>query len=238
MRLLSPEDVLAMDRENLLTLGPRDIGDRQLTPAEIRHILERLDALWLHSGDPSRPHAELTAGDCSDGFVNVGLVLKYPDLCLLFGRQLYLAVRNRYSGHVDWVVSSDHAAATLGFATAHTFEAEFDFCEKGPDKTQAWRRFPIAPNEVVLQVEELMTAASTTEAVRRGIQEAHTHPITFAPVVAVFVDRSDVTRIGSSDVIPLVHYDIQTWGPEDCPLCAVGSQRLRPKQHWAELTGK
>jgi hypothetical protein len=62
--------------------------------------------------------------------------------------------------------------------------------------------------------------------------------VTFAPVVGVLVHRSDVYEVEGAPVIYLAHYDISVWDPVDCPLCARGSKRLRPKQHWAELTGK
>lgn len=236
MQDLTVKDLLGLDRENVLTLGAEDVHDRRLTQPEVNHILASCDALWLHDGNPSRPHAELTSGLCSDGFINVGKGLVYPNLVHLFGRQLYLAIREEYPGHVDWVVSSDHAAAVLGFATAFEFEAKFDFCEKGPDKTQVWRRQEIAAGEIVLQVEELMTTAGTLEAVRWGVVQFD-RPTDFAPVVGVLINRSSVTEIGGSRVVALARYHIQTWPPEDCPLCAVGSKRLRPKQHWAELTG-
>ena len=39
-------------------------------------------------------------------------------------------------------------------------------------------------------------------------------------------------------IVYLVHFDIKTWEPADCPLCKAGSKRLRPKQYWQELTAK
>lgn len=83
-----------------------------------------------------------------------------------------------------------------------------------------------------------MTTASTLLAVRKGIRDAHPdYPINFATPV-VLVHRSDVYEIEGQKIVYLVHCDIQKWKPEDCPLCKAGSQRLKPKHHWAELTGQ
>lgn len=212
----------------------------EVTQEEIRYILELCDALWLYSypADASRPHAELTAGDHSDGFVDTLRALRFTNICQLLAYKLLEKVRQKYFGPVDWVVGSDHAGATFSHSVAIWLSAQHDFAEKGPDKQQLWKRFTIEPDEVVLQVEELMTTSSTLLAVRQGIREGNQKSVTFAPVVGVLVHRSEVYEIEGSPVVSLVHYDIKKWKPEDCPLCKAGSKALRPKQHWAELTGK
>ena len=138
------------------------------------------------------------------------------------------------------IIGSDHAGADFSHDVARWFGAKHDFTEKsGPDgKQQVWKRFAIHEGESVLQVEELMTTAGTLMAVRDGIRKGNPSPVTFAPVVGVLVHRSDVYEIEGAPVVYLAHYDISVWDPKDCPLCAAGSKRLRPKQHWAELTGR
>lgn len=235
---VDPDDVLQMDLTALRRLHPEDIMVRDITEAEIRHIFEVCDALWLHSGKASAPHAELTSGRCSNGFVDVLRVLRYSNLCEVFGGQLLRRIQGQYSGAIDWVIGSDHAGATLSFAVAAQMFAQHDFTEKGPDRGQLWKRFAINPGEVVLQVEELVTTTGTLEAVRRGIRQGNPHDVTFAPLTATLIHRSDVNEFEGAPIVYLAHYDIKTWDPSECPLCAGGSSRLRPKQHWAELTGK
>jgi len=41
---------------------------------------ESLGALWIHDGDMSKPHAELTSGKHSNGFFNSSLVIQHPTL--------------------------------------------------------------------------------------------------------------------------------------------------------------
>ncbi|PIP27871.1 MAG: hypothetical protein COX29_04250 [Candidatus Moranbacteria bacterium CG23_combo_of_CG06-09_8_20_14_all_35_22] len=38
---------------------------------ELLHIFSLCDAYWYHDGDPKKPHAELTGGWCSNGFLTV-----------------------------------------------------------------------------------------------------------------------------------------------------------------------
>ena len=44
---------------------------------QIEELFQSENAIWFfnHNGDPKAPHAELTSGLCSDGFINCRLVL-------------------------------------------------------------------------------------------------------------------------------------------------------------------
>ncbi len=245
-------DVLETFRPWQLPHLRRQHFSEDITDVEFDHVLKLAGALWLHDNDPAMPHAELTSGRCSDGFVDVLRVLKYTSLCEVFASELYkLLVRQNLplqERRPDWVVGSDHAGATISFEVARHLKAKHDFTEKleikDPEtgevveKKQLWERHTIEPDEVVLQVEELITTLGTLRAVREGIREGNPNPVTFVPVVLTLVHRSDVYEFEGAPILYLRHYDIKSWEPEECPLCAAGSKRIRPKQNWAELTGK
>jgi len=204
-------------------------------------------ALWLHSGDPKAPHAGLTSGKCSNGFVDVLRALRYTNVCDILAYHMTHAIEAKIDeltqadeetyDHTDWVVGSDHAGADFSHDVARWLGAQHDFTEKGPNKSQLWSRFQVEKGEVVLQVEELMTTSGTLMAVREGIRKGNPTPVAFAPVVGTLVHRSDVYEIEGAPVIYLAHYDIESWWPSECPLCAQGSERIsEPKKNWAKLT--
>jgi len=236
LRYPSPDKVRQMDLAELRELVLADF-DRDITPDEIRHILEICDALWLHSGDSLAPHAELTSGMCSDGFADVLRMLRYSNLCEIMAGQLVRVLRQHYDGKVDWVIGSDHAGAVLSHDVARLLKAQHDFTEKSEGKKQVWRRFQIKPDEVVLQVEELITTTGTLQAVREGLRAGNLTPVNFVPFTLALVHRSDSFDFEGDQILHLAHYDINKWSPADCPLCKSGSGRLRPKDHWAELKG-
>lgn len=226
-------------------LDPIDFRDHVITEAELRHVFELCDAFWLHSGDMQAPHVGLSFGKCSDGFVDVLRVLRFTNLCQIFGQQLVRKLEDDYDyygkhdGGIDWVVGSDHAGATISYSVASWLGAQHDFNAKGPGKTQIWQRLEIQPGEVVLQVEELITTTGTLQAVREGIRAGNPTPVTFAPVVMTLVHRSNQYEFEGGPILYLAHFDIQTWEPAECPLCAAGSERIsEPKKNWARLTGK
>jgi len=215
------------------------------TNEDITHVLKLCDAFWLHSGYPAEPHANLTSGECSNGFVDVLRALSYTNVCDILSYHMTHKIESEldaidpdFESSIKWVIGSDHAAAVFSQNVARWLGARHDFTEKGPDKSQLWKRLAIEPNEMVLQVEELVTTSNTLMAVRKGIREGNPTPVTFAPVVATLVHRSDVDKIEGTPIVYLAHYDFQTWDQKDCPLCKAGSKRIKPKQNWGELTRK
>ncbi len=236
-----------MTKSNLRGMSWIDYSNRRLTELELREMLEVADALWLHSGDPTAPHAELTSGKHSDGFVDVLRALRFTNISNIVAQALAGKIRDAYKGPIDWVIGSDHAGAVFSQNVALALSQKVDgpwnsvqheFTEKGDGKSQLWKRFKIRTGEVVVQVEELMTTALTFEEVRKGIRAGNDEEVTFAPVAGVLVHRSPIWQIEDTKVIPFIHLDINVWTPEECPLCKAGSKVLRPKQNWAELTGR
>jgi len=213
-------------------------GDGLMSSGEFTQLAKLADALWLHSGNPSDPHAELTSGKCSNGFVDVLRLLRFTNICEMASEALVKVIEHHplFREGIDWVVGSDHAGAAFSHSMATWWGGQHDFTSKGPDKTQIWNRFVIQPDEIVLQVEELVTTTGTLQAVREGICAGNPTPVKFAPLVATLVHRSSVYEFEGAPIVYFVHYDIEVWEPDQCPLCKEGSKRLRPKQNWRELT--
>ena len=231
-------NIQQMSLQEILQLKYEDLAFEP-TDGDIRHVFEVCDALWLHSGDPATPHAALTAGHCSDGFVDVLRALRYTQITSFMAAHLVRRLRKVYRGPVDWVIGSDHAGATLSFEVARQLGAQHDFTEKGPNKTQFWRRLAVASEEWVLQVEELSTTLFTFQAVRAGVRAGNPTPVTFVPHPMVLVHRSSEYELEGEEIIYGAHFNIRKWKAGDCPLCKAGSRRITEvKKHWAELTQK
>ena len=49
-----------MNSIDLFSLNPEDFRDRDVSIEEILSWLDACDAYWMHSGNVSDPHAELT----------------------------------------------------------------------------------------------------------------------------------------------------------------------------------
>lgn len=231
----------------LMDVSIHDFGNLILPEEEIIHWFELLDAAWIHNGDPSAPHAELTSGNCSNAFFDCLRVLKYVNLSNILAKQLHLLMDKAVGpmmGTVKWVIGSPMAAITF----AHDFARHADipismFVEKDPadKKRMLWNRMNIPFTERVLQIEELITTAHTLNEVERAVRDGNDpESVDFVPFIGTLVYRpSKMTRrYGDRTVFALIEREVWAVSPEECPLCKQGSKRLRPKQNWKELTGK
>ena len=215
-----------------------------MTEQEILLYYEQQDAIWFfnYKGDPKAPHAELTSGLCSDGYVNSAPVLAIPEVVETLATELVerLESRNIDTSHVGWVIGSAYAAITFSYEVAYQLGARHGFVEKDSanSKKMVWNRLAIPAGSLVLQCEELITTLDTTTEVRRAVEAGNPNPVSWLFDVATAIYRPAKLQGGRSHVISLVAREVKTWEPDNCPLCARGSERLRPKQNWARLTGK
>lgn len=238
-----------MEKIDLQQINPRRYEKDFLSPDRLLSWFKSEGAYWTYEGEPSphNPHAELTSGLCSNGFFDCLIVLRYPNIAEILGRQLARRlIRGGWipAGQVDWVVSSAYAAITFGHEVAKALGAIFMNTEKDPadSKKQLWQRMTIPEGATVLQVEELITTSGTFQEVRRAVEEGNVlKPVSFLSVVGTLVHRPPklpAEYAGGRKVIAMVEKEIQNFDPKKCPYCNVGSQRYRPKTHWKELTGK
>lgn len=240
-----------MAKIDLLTLNPRDFDDLLLGPADILPWFEQEDAYWAYEGEPGpgKGHAELVSGLCSDGYFDVPRVLKYPNVAEILGRQLGRRLREAGVGRVDWVVSSAYAAIPFGHEVAKALGAIFGYVEKDPadpdQKRMLWRRMTIPAGAIVLQAEELVTTTGTLDQVRQAVEKGNVglgiaEPVTFLSTVGALVLRPPklLPEYGGRMIISLIKKEMKAYNPQECPYCAAGSPRYRPKTHWKALTGK
>lgn len=213
---------------------------KDLTEEEILHLFDLCDAVWLHDGDPKKPHAELTSGLCSNGFFDCLRVLEIPDINEILAQQLARKIKIRCK--VDWIIGSPYAAITFSYEVAKALKARHGFVEKDPSgKGMIWRRRVLPKGSVILQIEELITTSKTFKEVRRAVGEGNPEEVKFMNVVGTLVHRPPELPVNYDDgveVVSLIERKIWAVEQKDCSLCKAGSYRLRPKTNWAELTRK
>lgn len=226
--------------EDLRYVRRSDLAGDSVSQQEFEHMLRLVNGFWVYNGDPDPavPHAELTSGMCSNGFFDTMRLLKYTAVCGLLAGDMAADYREIYP-NPDWVIGSDHAAATVSYEVAKALGAKHAFTEKreeGGQKFQDWKRETIGPDELVLQAEELVSTLLTLQLVHDGIITGNANPVQFVPVSICLVHRSPEGQFNGRPIAHRYHYDIDAWWPADCPHCAVGSERVKPKANWAKLT--
>jgi orotate phosphoribosyltransferase len=214
-----------------------------LAEKDIIALFERENAIWFfnYGGDPKAPHAELTSGLCSDGYVNCRIVLSDPMKVELLAHQLISLAEIRNVGKVDWVVGSAYAAITFSYEVARRMGARHGFVQKDEKdpKKMVWTNLVIPAGARVLQCEELITTFGTAQKVRDAISDGNPYEVSFLPDILTIVHRPEKFQGGGvTDILALVQREVKVWKPDQCPLCANGSPRVRPARNCAQLTGK
>jgi len=192
-------------------------------------------AIWIHTGDNKRPHALLTSGLHSDGFVNCTLVTQHAALL-----QQIVSTPEGLAGKltaekVDWVIGSAYGAVTFAYAVALQLKARTGFTEKDGD-AMTLSRFEIGKTEKVLVVEDTISTGGSTLKTIEGILKSGVPAENIVPTIVCLVNRSGSDTLAGRQLLPLIKTDIHTWQPAECPLCKSGSVAVRPKSHWRELT--
>jgi orotate phosphoribosyltransferase len=194
-------------------------------------------AIWIHDGKPARPHALLTSGMHSDGFVNCTKIMQTPGLVTrILSESDGLKPQLPSTGEkVDWVIGSAAGAVTFAYAVAEVLNVNAGFTEKDGEDMKL-SRFEVAPHERVLVVEDTISTGGSTLKTIEGIKKAGVDDARILPYILCLVNRSGLAKLAGREIRSLLTPEIHMWKPEECPLCRAGSQAVRPKSHWQELT--
>ncbi len=202
-----------------------------------RTKFSEVGALWIHDGNPKRPHALLTSGNHSNGFFNASKVITYPSMLeeacadILHHHADDLPVRNEMA----WVVGSAFGAITIAHTIALYYGTKTAFTEPvmtDEGKQMQLKRFDIVAGDKVLVVEDVMTTGGTT---RKTIAQLEEVGADVYPAIVVLVNRSGITELDGRKIIALIDYPMPMWIPDECPLCEQDSEAIRPKGNWAAL---
>jgi orotate phosphoribosyltransferase len=180
-----------------------------VNPAEALEVLERRGA--VRNG-----HFKLSSGRHSDIFVQKFRVFEDAKLTQAFGD----AIAARFHGDFDCVASPAIGAIVLGFAVALSAQKRFLFAERTDDRLEFRRGFEVAPRERTLIVEDVVTTGGSAREVVDLVRAAGGEPVG----IGALIDRADPAR-GELGVQldALVRLEVDSWAPEDCPLCSSGA---------------
>lgn len=198
-------------------------------------VFQQQGAIWIHDGLKTRPHALLTSGLHSDGFVNCTYVTQQPRLLeqIVTGQDGLASLLPQTA--VDWIIGSAYGAITLAYSVANQLDCRSGFTEKDADGMKL-SRFELDPASKVLVVEDTISTGGSTLKTIEAIHAAGIPDANILPIIICLVNRSGHDLLGDREIRSLLRLNIHMWKPADCPLCHQGSQPVRPKSHWAELT--
>jgi hypothetical protein len=224
-----------------------NMSQDEIAALTVLQMFKICKAHWQFSGKEGEPHALFTGNACSDNYFNASLVLQFPGFRKSLAERMVLSLSDKGINEidVDIVVSSSFAAIPIGQEVAEMLNAAFVYTEKQGEEQVLTGRFGWLPEGArVLQVEEVITTIGTTERVRQAMIKGNPNGFEFVEAnnriaVATIVNCPVKlpARYAGYNVVPLMKLEVNNWTLRgNCPLCAQGSEALKPKQNWEQFS--
>jgi orotate phosphoribosyltransferase len=211
----------------------------------------RREAYWRHDGKKKRPHVLLTSGLHSNGFFYSKPITEDVELRGEVAHDLVDKFVTWFPDGlrlVQRVVGPATGATKLAEQVAEDIQQRrgFDCAWASPQKvgegTEKKMVFAdptlgeVKLGELVWRVEDVLTTGGSLEETRKVVLA---YGGSLISSVGVIVNRSGFERIEFAPILALVEKSMPMWKVDECPLCAQGSEAIRPKnppENWARLT--
>ncbi len=171
-------------------------------------------------------HFRLTSGLHSAAYLQCALVLQYPGDAERLGGLLAEELRRMGGATVNVVASPALGGVIIGHEVARALGSRFVFTERDPtDRKMILRRgFQIAPGEIAVVVEDVITTGGSTQEVVEALRAAG------AQVAAAgsLIDRSGGAAEVGAPRVALATLQVESYPPEFCPLCGQGIPVVKP----------
>jgi orotate phosphoribosyltransferase len=191
--------------------------DASLADASVESLFERSGALL-------DGHFFLKSGRHAGRYLEKFLVLQHPaigvELCRRFAEELAPFAPTL-------VIGPTTGGVLLSFETARQLggEVRAAFAEPAGEGRRALRRgWPIAPDERVVLVDDILTTGASLAETVEAVRDAGAQPV----AAAVIVDRSVTPYDPGFPVHSLGRIEIPSWEADACPLCAAGAPLRKP----------
>jgi orotate phosphoribosyltransferase len=166
-------------------------------------------------------HFVLSSGLHSDRYIQCALVLQRPDVAAKLGQEL--AVKIGKTGSTV-VVAPALGGILVAHEVARALGVRSLFVERQDGRMTLRRGFTLAPGELTVVVEDVITTGGSTHETITAVEEAGGKVV----AAGALVDRSG----GSADLgLPkaaLVTLTVQNYEPSNCPLCRAGLPAIKP----------
>lgn len=180
-----------------------------LTEKEVEDLLIETSAIM-------EGHFLLTSGLHSPRYVEKFNVLQKP----VYTEKLCKAMAEKFKdANIETVVGPVTGGILLAHETGKALGTRAIFTERENGKMTFRRGFKLHEGERVLIVEDIVTTGGSIREVIDVVKENGGIPV----AVSMLVDRSGgKATFGDVPATALLHMDVQTYKPEECPLCQQG----------------
>lgn len=166
-------------------------------------------------------HFILSSGLHSPKYLQCALALQYPMDAASFGKAI---AEHFVEAGIETVVSPAIGGLVIGYEVAKALNVRFIWTERKETIMMLRRGFSIKDGEKILAIEDVITTGGS---IKECIDVVKTNGGNVTNAASI-IDRSG----GRADIgvprISLVELDVPSYQPEDCPMCAEGTEAVKP----------
>lgn len=184
-------------------------------------IKEEVLNIFTETGAMLTGHFRLTSGKHSNRYFQCAQVLQHPSHTQALCKEL--ALRYMDAG-VQTVIGPAIGGIVVSYEVARALGARSLFTERENGKMALRRNFTVQPGEKVLVVEDVITTGGSVAEVIEVVKSMGGEVVG----VGVLVDRSNGQANLGVRTEALVTVTVETYEPDNCPLCAQGLPAIKP----------
>ncbi|HVJ50277.1 orotate phosphoribosyltransferase [Desulfitobacterium sp.] len=182
---------------------------------------EEVLKIFEDSGALLKGHFRLTSGKHSNRYMQCAKVLQYPQHAARLGEELAQAWKDQ---GIDVVIGPAMGGILVAHEVGRALGTKVLFTEREDGVMTLRRGFELSPGEKVLVVEDVITTGGSVKEVLEVVRKLGAEPVG----VGVLVDRSGGKVDFGLPHVSLLKIQIETFEPENCPLCAEGIPAIKP----------
>lgn len=195
-----------------------------------------IEKIYKDAGALLEGHFLLSSGKHSPNYLQSAKVLEDPKTAEVLAKEL--AKQIKASGlQIDTVCSPAIGGLLAGYELARALGVRFIFTERKDGVMTLRRGFEVHPDEKVLICEDIITTGGSAMEAAHEIEKRGGEVVAFAALA----NRGVCQRVGSTTkrksecklpankpFFALADFDFPIYEPQECPLCAAGSEPIKP----------
>ena len=181
-------------------------------------------------------HFKLSSGNHSQFYLQSAKVLENPRTAKLLANALAKQIRES-DIKIDTVCAPALGGLIAGYALAEALDVRYIFAERVDGNMSIRRGFEVSEGEKVLICEDIITTAGSALEAAEVVKSLGGDIVAFAALA----NRGFCKRQGSSleqkencklpkdmPFFALADFDFEMYSPDECTLCADGSEAIKP----------
>ena len=154
------------------------------------------------------------------------MLLEHPQKAEVLAKELARRIRAVDPVPYDIVIGPAMGAVTWAYEVGRALGCRAQFTERVGEDMALRRGFVVKPTDKILVVEDVLTTGGSAREVMELLQGLGAK----AHAAACLVNRSGGNPFAKDGLatFALAEVTVQTWKPEECPLCKSGSTAIKP----------